>query len=220
MHLPRPQFEMGQTIYIARYTMEEKEIPCPDCNDTRIWNVTTASGLAFEVPCQRCSKYDFCVPKVTEEVFEPAVTESVIVEIRYRTGRDGDLSISYSSLYSSGSGENWFSSHEMAMRHAQELADKEKAQFEARNAERIERNRKIGKSHLEKALALHLSEQLAKAEAKYERAIAKIVDLKDEYIHVNCRTGSILYRESVQEAAARHLLSELDESIPDEWGDY
>lgn len=54
MSLPTPKFAEGDTVYLPRLDREDRRIPCPDCNDTGEWPITSPAGVEFTIGCPRC----------------------------------------------------------------------------------------------------------------------------------------------------------------------
>lgn len=49
------KYDMGQRVWRAHTTIEQKQHPCPDCLGTREWEVASPAGGAFKVECPRCA---------------------------------------------------------------------------------------------------------------------------------------------------------------------
>jgi len=53
--IPVPKFNIGDVVYVVATDKQMRQWPCPDCKDTKIWNVTTPAGGAATMPCPRCT---------------------------------------------------------------------------------------------------------------------------------------------------------------------
>lgn len=49
------KFDVGQVVWRAGTTTEQRSHPCPDCLGSREWVATSPAGAEFKVPCPRCS---------------------------------------------------------------------------------------------------------------------------------------------------------------------
>lgn len=51
---PIPKYKLGDKVFQIFITDTTKKLPCPDCKDTGLWEVTTALGDKFNISCGRC----------------------------------------------------------------------------------------------------------------------------------------------------------------------
>lgn len=49
------KFSIGDVVYCAGTETARKQHPCPDCNGTRKWSVTSPAGGNYEIGCPRCT---------------------------------------------------------------------------------------------------------------------------------------------------------------------
>lgn len=56
---------LGTIVYVPRVTTTEIEMPCPDCNGTHVWHISSPSGMKREIECPRCKggQYKWLIPK-------------------------------------------------------------------------------------------------------------------------------------------------------------
>lgn len=51
----QPKHEIGDQVWAASSDRVDKRLTCPDCLGTKAWQVTTAGGDQFELPCGTCA---------------------------------------------------------------------------------------------------------------------------------------------------------------------
>lgn len=49
-----PKYAIGDTVYCVSTQTKGAIHACPDCNDTKMWPVTSPAGESMEMPCPRC----------------------------------------------------------------------------------------------------------------------------------------------------------------------
>lgn len=214
----QPKYRVGEVVYTAGTKSEWLEIACPDCAGTRKWRVITGADLEFEIACQRChDRAHSHLPPYKVYHTVPKVERATIRSIEARQGKKpGDARVTYQTQgYGHWDENKLFLSEDEARAAAQEVADKQNADRERRDEQ--QHAKWLSVSDLRSALAHRVEEDFRREKDKYERAVQAIIDMKDAYI-------SDLYSarddDRRQELIARHLLSEIDECVPDEWGEF
>lgn len=55
MNTIETKFAIGDVVFYAGTTIEQKKRPCPDCKDERKWMATSPAGHEYSFPCPRCA---------------------------------------------------------------------------------------------------------------------------------------------------------------------
>ena len=219
-----PKFCVGQTVYWPDYTHTKEVKDCPDCLGAAKWKVITPAGTEFEVPCERCARWDRDIPKHEITVVVPKVNSMTITAIKAQTGCEygskGEASICYTA-----NGHYWEEEDKffVTQEEAEIAAKKKAADEQARLLETDlgeQKCRYLAGYTIVNALAKELKEKERDAHYKYERAIDRIKELPDDYVSgFGCymRSGSSMDTPALRCVAA-HLLDELKEEHPEEWG--
>lgn len=206
LELPKPKFALGQTVYWGSYRSEEESIPCPDCNGEGVWHVTTPSGLAFDVPCGRCSK---TLARSRPSVFIPVIRSGVISEWKVRSIKGQDKPcVSYAV---DGHGRHEQELH-ATVEEAQTDAEAKAAKANSDRSDKYEndRRRALWREDLANALAAELKHDHEEIKLKYNVVVHLIHDLPNQYF------SGIDDEELI--TVGKHLLDMLNEEYPSEWG--
>ena len=223
--LPIPKFAIGQVVYWAASERVEEAAGCPDCLDTRKWKVTLPSGLEFDVECDRCQVYSPHIPAYKTTRYVAVVNPLVIADItvathaRY-TSADGP-EISYSHRGASGSWideKRLFADESECLAKAEEMAAEAGARMLANDAS-VQKRHRLNAYGLAKVFAADEVEKRREAELKYEKAIGEICEVKELPFLIDGLGRHTKDIDAAAEAVARHLLNELNEGIPEEWGE-
>jgi hypothetical protein len=79
------KFSVGDRVWYAGTTTEQRQHPCPDCKGERKWKAASPAGDEFEFACPRCStsysSFDDMSLKYTAHT--PAVERLTVGSIRY-----------------------------------------------------------------------------------------------------------------------------------------
>lgn len=216
--LPEPKFKIGDTIYYPTVYPDYIDATCPDCAGTATWQVKTGSGIEFTVPCYRCHRHGGPSYKKREVVTK--VHALTINRISAECGTPGKYDMAEKVTYRDRQGvcigeHRAYATHDEAHSVGVEMAAKAQAQY----AETPEHTRAatLYEMDIREALIFEANRLRIDAEVKYERAIEKIREMKDEYTGLKIR--QYMAPESAQEHLARWLLGELDEPAPSEWGE-
>jgi len=213
----QPKYRVGEVVYTAGTKSEWLEIACPDCAGTKKWKVITGAGLEFDIACQRChDRANSALPPYQVYHTIPKVEKATIASIEARQGKKpGDASVSYRTQgYEHWTEERIFHTEDEAFAVAKERADKENSDREKRDDQR--HSKWLSTQDLRSALASRVEADYRREKHNYERAVQAIIDMKDAYIS---DLHSARDDDRRQELIARHLLSEIDEPAPDEWGE-
>lgn len=80
--LPVPKFRKGQTVWYPYLTQTAKRFPCPDCNDTKVWKITTPAGDTLEAACGRCGGGSYSgLPRIPSLVYYEKTPQMEILTI-------------------------------------------------------------------------------------------------------------------------------------------
>lgn len=213
VEIPVPKYTIGDTLYTTGYTQEYVDAPCPDCSGTHVWQVKTGSGIEFEIPCQRCAWHSG-MPQWQIRQYTPIVHEYMVTGVKFAYRADPGryrkvAEVSYECKSNELREADVFADRDACMAVATERAATEAERHKVTAAGQYAGH--ISSMAIRDAVAFAAEELRRQAEIKYERAVEKITELKDEYIDgIN---------EHRLEKVARHLLNELNEDIPSEWGE-
>jgi hypothetical protein len=140
--IPVPKYAIGDVVFYATTHQTSEKLPCPDCLDTREWTVTTKTGEAFAVTCQRCvdSYRRAETPSLTRNTWKPSTRTLTIGKITIEAGhtdvrRDPITYMCHETGVGSGSvyyESNLFATEAEALVAGQAEADALKAQWEAK----------------------------------------------------------------------------------------
>lgn len=223
--LPTPKFKVGETIYWPAVRSEEVKYTCPDCAGTQKWSVTTATAT-FEVNCQRCAEGGYKREFLTTYKKVAEARSLVVSAIEAALIANPDK---YQSMYKvqyRETGHGWqVNEKDCCATEAEALALAEiMAERENKiHMEKFETKREhtICKMDLRHALAEEAAKKQRDAEIKYDKAIDAIKELKENHYGIDVRAKDFEYGgDTGYEKIARYLLSELDESHPESWGEY
>lgn len=148
--IPKPKYDIGDTVYVGRYHTTTASYPCPDCLGSRQWEVRTPGGETFNVACERCPKESWLrileIPTLQYSEHVPYVQKLTVGSIRIDTGNAqsswSDDVVQYMCCETGvGSGTIWnesqlYASKELALRAATIECDEKNAQDE-KTPERI-----------------------------------------------------------------------------------
>ena len=220
LSLPVPKFKIGDTIYWPTTKTEHVVYDCPDCGGSAVWHVKTAK-TEFDVPCQRCRSYGKQPPRtLTAMRYMPVVKSMVIAAIKAeRNSEPSQWSRAQTVTYHEKHNTGWsveehkaLASEVEALAIAEEMAAAENVKLDKR-ADEI-RTREIAALDLTDALAAIESDTRRAAERKYEKAITEITEMPDHWYNFDSK-----YIEFEMRKIARHILGELGEDIPEDWGE-
>lgn len=216
--LPVPKYKIGDTIYYPTAYPDWVEAPCPDCAGTATWHVRTDSGLEFEVPCTRCHRYGG--PSYKKKVAVTKVHALTVSRITAECGTPGKYERAHKVTYRDRQGccieeHRAYAAEDEAHAVGVEMAGRAQEEY-AKTSEHTHAA-VLSTMDLQQALTFEANRLRIEAEVKYERAIEKIREMKDEYTGLEIR--QYMAPESAQEHLARWLLGELDENAPEEWGE-
>ena len=87
--VPTPRFSIGQRVWFAWDDWSSARWPCPDCDDTRVWLATSATGERFHVACPRCSESfrAFDLVSLNYRVAVSSIRELTIGSVRIDTAQ-------------------------------------------------------------------------------------------------------------------------------------
>lgn len=96
LKVPTPKFAKGDKVFFASTFMTKHSIPCPDCDGSGKWPITSPAGNNFTISCARC-RYDYGsrTPELSLSwpTFVGNVKELTVGSVRIDT--DSDRPISY-----------------------------------------------------------------------------------------------------------------------------
>jgi hypothetical protein len=223
-----PKFAVGQTVFWPGRESVKESAQCPDCLGSAKWKVTTPAGTEFEVPCGRCNSWGRDIPKHEITRVIPKVHSMTITAIQAETGSEyggSQYNKNEALLRYTANGHSWmkedmfFASHEEAESAAKAMAEEEETRLLSKDDSEKER-RRLSEYTIVEAVAENLKKKERGAHYKYERAIDKIKELPDDYVSGfgdYMRSGSSMDTSALR-CVARHLLDDLKEDHPEEWG--
>lgn len=123
------KFGIGDRVWVANWTPEQRQHPCPDCLGSRKWQARSPAGGVFEVECPRCSasymsERDLSLVYI---LFVPDPSQMTIGQVRGFSGTDDENSYMCHET-GIGSGNIWresllFATKEEAVAVAQAQCD-------------------------------------------------------------------------------------------------
>lgn len=82
------KFAIGDTVYRAGSSYENKTMQCPDCMGTGQWTVRFADGKEVPCPCQTCERgWQGSPGYLTYNEHEPIVKQLTIGQVGFEEGR-------------------------------------------------------------------------------------------------------------------------------------
>ena len=221
-----PKFAIGDTVYYPSIKRIDEPAGCPDCLDTRKWKVTLPSGLEFEVDCERCQTHNEHIPAYKVMRINPIVISLKIAAIAVATHserykRETEPEIKYTDRPGAHSWhfeDKLFASESECTAKAEEMARADEANMLARDTE-VQKRHRLNTYGLNQVFAANEVEKRREWELKYEKAVDEIKELKEYPWSIDGFSRHTKDIDAAADAVARHLLNELDEDIPEEWGD-
>lgn len=98
MTLPAPKFKIGDSVFQAQVEQKTEALPCPDCLDTKQWEVRTPSGQAYKVSCHRCVHNFHGLPIPRVQKYAAAVRQLTIGSVRINTADPVGKQVTYMCL--------------------------------------------------------------------------------------------------------------------------
>lgn len=92
-----PKFGIGDVVYLPTMETEQYRAPCPDCKDTKTWQMISPAGIGYLIACPRCAMSFSNLPReysLKRNRHVGAVRKLTIGSIRYdssnKPGSDWD----------------------------------------------------------------------------------------------------------------------------------
>lgn len=129
------KFSIGDVVYHASTTTEQKRHPCPDCLDTRKWEAKSPAGREYTFACPRCgggyrSSSD---SSIFYTAFVPSAQRLTIGQVSAKTGPEPkneymchETGVGSGSIYYE---ERLFSTEAEALQVAQLMANESNVQI-------------------------------------------------------------------------------------------
>lgn len=180
MAIIETKYSIGDVVWFASTTTEQKQHPCPDCNDTKKWAAISPAGNEYTFVCPRCSTrfngHDEL--RLTYTAHVPTARRMTIGSVQFNSAKEGwDAGARYMCMETGvGSGSVYeearlFEAESDALIYAQTLADTANATHPS-IVSQYNRSLEISDYQLESAL-------LKKAEDAKRRARQLLWNLND-----------------------------------------
>lgn len=170
MAIIETKFSIGDVVYYASTTTEQKQHPCPDCLGTKKWKAISPAGGEYEFACPRCrsgyrADHDL---SLDYSIFVPASRRLTIGSVRTDSANTTqymcvETGIGSGSLYDES---RLFSTEDEALVAARALANKSNddvpwvAQQYNKTLEVCDYQLNDGREHVEKTRADRLAWQI------------------------------------------------------------
>jgi len=191
LKLPQPQFEIGDTVFVASLKNLSTFIECPNCLGSKQWSVTCPNGDTFKTGCKTCDKgWNNSDGRVAVFTIEPRGERMTVGSIRVDTNAEDTISYMMEET-GVGSGTVYyakkvFATEQEAIAEAVGLAsDQEQKVFR----EQQKRTEERGRTGL-----IYPDNKNASLEQEGERLRMKISELNQKIANLKCENQKLFQK--------------------------